>query len=106
MGILPMDQGIEAWIHAMGCSLRIVLRIHGSFVGWIRLHHLYAPAACICSYLYGPLQHASLRELYHLVCPWNNCKHANSLCRLLACQDKRAYACSWYLRLLATSCIH
>ena len=62
----------------------VVLRVHGICVGWIRVHHELAAAACVRADMHGTFQSEAVRELHDVVRAGHVGEHAGAICRLLA----------------------
>ena len=82
--LLSLDQGGKSRQYHVGCPDGVVLWIHGQRVGWIRLHHQLAAAACFCADLHGAVQSKVVRQLHDLVCVGHVGEYADSVCGLPA----------------------
>lgn len=64
---------------------------------WLCLHYKHDPIACVSVNLDGSFLKPFVRRILVVVCDWYPCEYASSVCRVPACEDKRAYGCPWYV---------
>jgi ABC-type transport system involved in cytochrome c biogenesis permease subunit len=55
-----------------------------SNIRWIRIHYEHVAIARVCPHSHGSLFFSIICRLFYILCPWNSCLHANSLCRIHA----------------------
>jgi len=81
----------------VGRLLRVILRIHGQRLGWLRLHHELAAIARIRTHLHGTVQPETLCELHDVVRFGDVGEHASAICWIPAGQEQRSYGCAGYV---------